>query len=81
MAKTSEKTIIGENMRRLREAINLTGPMAAERVGIDRTYWWRIEEGLAENPSFQLLERIAKIFGVRVADLLAEPKPKGKMAS
>ena len=52
-------TLLGLNVRRLREEKNLTQEALAERCELDSTYISGIERGV-RNPSIQSLIRLAK---------------------
>ncbi|GIM48460.1 hypothetical protein DNHGIG_40090 [Collibacillus ludicampi] len=60
-----------ENIRRLRQKLNLSQSELAERVGVHRTTINRIEKR-ALQPSLDLLERIANVLKVPLAELLRE---------
>lgn len=44
----------------------------ATAVGISKAHVWNLEKGFSENPSFELVVKIADLFRVRVADLAGE---------
>lgn len=44
----------------------------ANEVGISKAHVWNLEKGIAENPSMDLVVRLADLFRVRVADLVGE---------
>jgi transcriptional regulator with XRE-family HTH domain len=44
----------------------------ADAVGISKAHVWNLEKGLSENPSVELVVRLAELFRVRVADLVGE---------
>lgn len=60
---------IGARVRALREAAGLSQAALAERTNIQRPNVSRIESG-KHVPSLETLERIARAFGVRVAELV-----------
>ena len=44
----------------------------ASAVGISKAHVWNLEKGLSENPSIELVVKLADLFRVRVADLVGE---------
>jgi transcriptional regulator with XRE-family HTH domain len=44
----------------------------ANEVGISKAHVWNLEKGLADNPSMDLVVKLAGLFRVRVADLVGE---------
>src|SRR5262245_3750231 len=71
----TEKQTIAINVKRLREAKQLTVIQAAEQLGVGRQYWYLIEKGEA-NPTLEKLLHMARILGVTITDLFTEPKKK-----
>ena len=65
-------TTLGENIRRLRHAADLTGTEAADRAGISQGTWSDVERGNNTNPTTRRLERMASALGVTVADLFLD---------
>ncbi len=49
----------------------------ANVVGISKAHVWNLEKGIADNPSMELVVRLADLFRVRVADLVGE-NPDGE---
>lgn len=60
---------LGKNIRKVRERFGLTQASVAERAGIHVNYYARIERG-EENPSFEVLERVAKALRVKSSEIL-----------
>lgn len=60
--------LLGLNLRRLREAKELTQERLGERAELDPTYISGIERGV-RNPSFVSLLRVSKALGVSIAEL------------
>ena len=60
---------LGQNVRRRREARELTQEKLAERAGLDPTYISGIERGL-RNPGIKNVARLAKALGLTTAELL-----------
>ena len=59
---------LGLNVRRAREAKQLTQEKLAERAGLDPTYINGIERGL-RNPGIKNVARLAKALGLTTAEL------------
>ena len=59
---------LGLNVRRAREAKQLTQEKLAERAGLDPTYISGIERGL-RNPGIKNVARLAKALGLTTAEL------------
>jgi transcriptional regulator with XRE-family HTH domain len=64
---------VGANVRRLRQAKELSQERFGFESGLDRTYVSGIERG-ARNPTILVVERIAKALGVPAWELLKEPE-------
>ncbi len=62
---------MGDNVRALRLARNLSQEELAFRAGLDRTYVSQIERGIG-NPSVLILIKIADTLGVEVQELLVK---------
>lgn len=67
------RTVVGENVRRLRLERGLTQEQLAFEAQIDLTYLGGIER-CRRNPSLMVLARIAQSLDVRPADLVTEPR-------
>lgn len=59
-------------LNQLRVANRLSLQQVADKVGISKAHVWNLEKGLAENPSMELVVKLADLFRVRVADLVGE---------
>ncbi len=59
---------LGRNVRRRREARELTQEKLAEKAGLDPTYISGIERGL-RNPGIKNVARLAKALGLTTAEL------------
>ena len=66
------RKLVAWNVRKLRVAAGLSQEQLAVDADIDRTYAHRLEKG-SENPTVDVLDRIAKALEVSAAALLAEP--------
>lgn len=60
---------LGKKLKKVRERLGLTQAGVAERAGIHVNYYARIERG-EENPSFEVLEKIAKALKVKSSEIL-----------
>ncbi|WP_237152081.1 helix-turn-helix domain-containing protein [Oryzibacter oryziterrae] len=69
-SEASITKIVGENVRRAREAIGLSQEELGDKAGIDRTYVSGVERGV-RNPTVKVLARLADALGVPPAQLLA----------
>lgn len=59
---------LGRNVRRLRERLNFSQEILAERAGLDQTYISGIECGW-RNPGIKNVARIAKALNVTTSEL------------
>lgn len=59
-------------LHELRIANRLSLQEVADQVGISKAHVWNLEKGLSENPSMELVLKLAELFRVRVADLVGE---------
>ncbi|MBU0777015.1 helix-turn-helix domain-containing protein [Patescibacteria group bacterium] len=60
---------LGKNIKKVRERFGLTQADIAEKAGIHVNYYARIERG-EENPTFEVLEKIAKALKVKSSKIL-----------
>jgi transcriptional regulator with XRE-family HTH domain len=65
------RSMVGENVRRLREAAGLTQAALAERMGVDRAYVSGLELG-QRNPTIITLWHAANALGVKMRRLFDE---------
>ena len=65
------RKLLGANVRRYRDAAELSQEAVAERMGVDRAYISAVERG-AQNVTLILLWEISQALKVRPADLLDE---------
>lgn len=72
-SKRTARTI-GKQVAAHRARLGLTRPALAAKMDIDRTHVWRIEQG-ETLPSLDLLDRLARLFGVTL-DELRNPPPR-----
>lgn len=62
----------GAKLHELRIGKAMSLQDVANAVGISKAHVWNLEKGLSENPSMDLLVKLADLFRVRVADLVGE---------
>lgn len=60
--------ILGERIKALRSGTHLTQEQVADKIGISRQKYARIENG-TNNITLEILAQIAKVLGVQVADI------------
>ena len=58
----------GETIRRLRCAKGWSSGELADESGVSRAYLWQLETGGKTQPSFAILEKLAKALGVPVSE-------------
>jgi transcriptional regulator with XRE-family HTH domain len=66
------KQILGQNMRKAREALQISQEELGHEIDIDRTYISGIERGL-RNPSLSIIVKIAQRLKTTPAALLKRP--------
>ncbi|WP_170316025.1 helix-turn-helix domain-containing protein [Microvirga calopogonii] len=66
------KRILGQNLRKAREALQLSQEELAHEIDIDRTYISGIERGV-RNPSLDVIAKIAQRLKTTPAALLTRP--------
>jgi len=71
------RALVAWNVRRIRVERGIPQEQLAYDAGIDRSYMGRIEQK-KENPTIDLLGRIAVTLGIHLSELFAEPA-KGAM--
>jgi transcriptional regulator with XRE-family HTH domain len=76
MAETP--THLGANLRALRAARGFSQHQAAALAGIPRATWATLESGSA-NPTLTVLVRVASALQVRLEELIAPPRPSGRL--
>ena len=62
----------GRKLHDLRVANRMSLQDVANAVSISKAHVWNLEKGLSENPSIELVVKLADLFRVRVADLVGE---------
>jgi transcriptional regulator with XRE-family HTH domain len=71
---------LGENIKKVRQAAGLNQKEVAERAGVDPGMLSKIENR-GQNPSLEILRRIASGIGCSVADLLPDDMRRPQRAS
>ncbi len=59
-------------LQEMRTANRLSLQDVADKVGISKAHVWNLEKGQSDNPSMDLVVKLADLFRVRVADLVGE---------
>lgn len=59
---------LGEKLRKAREAARLTQLEVAQAAGVHVNFYARMERG-EENPSFEKLQSVMKVLGIKSLDL------------
>jgi transcriptional regulator with XRE-family HTH domain len=68
------RELVGWNIRRIRVSRGISTDTLSADANVDRVYCNRIERTDA-NPSIEVLEKIATVLGVAMAELFAVPGP------
>jgi len=69
---------LGHNLKTLRATRGFSQHRAAALAGIPRATWATLESGAA-NPTITVLVRVAAALQVRVDELIAPPRPAGRL--
>lgn len=67
------RKLIAVNVKRLREAKEVSAPVAAKAIGVHRT-WWNLLENGTVNFTIDKLEKVAKYLGVDVSALMNDAR-------
>ncbi|WP_156290100.1 helix-turn-helix domain-containing protein [Oceanobacillus salinisoli] len=62
--------MIGNKIQKIRKSKGLTLSECAERANISKSYLSNIERNLNDNPTIQVLEKLALVLGVDVSTLI-----------
>jgi len=65
---------LGERIRRLRTARGWSSGELSRESDVSRAYLWQLETGGKENPSFDVLEKLANALGVSVSEFSEVPQ-------
>jgi transcriptional regulator with XRE-family HTH domain len=63
---------LASKIKELRLKKNKSLQQVADSVGASKAHIWDLETGKSKNPSIDLLTKLAKCFGVSVAELIGE---------
>lgn len=63
---------VGERLHELRIRNGLSLQDVATRVGLSKAHVWNLEKGISDNPTVEVLTKLADLFRVRIADLVGE---------
>lgn len=63
---------IGSKIKQLRAQQNVSLQQLADAVKASKSHIWDIERGESQNPSLELLKRIADFFKISIGDLVEE---------
>jgi len=66
---TSGKTI-SENIKKMRAKLGLTQDDLAKKADVKYTTLMKVESGTVNKPSVQTMDKIAKVLGVSIEDLI-----------
>lgn len=70
--------VLGDRVRERRKYLRLSQEAAAERAGVDVSYWSQLENNKFENPGLRTIQRIAQALETSMSYLLGEtndPEP------
>lgn len=73
------RTKLARNLRRVRVELGISQERLAADAGVDRAYLGGLERE-TENPTIDLLDRIATALNVEIAELLLLPTGRGPVA-
>jgi transcriptional regulator with XRE-family HTH domain len=62
----------GERLNELRIKRGMSLQDVATRVGMSKAHVWNLEKGVSDNPTVEVLTKLADLFRVRIADLVGE---------
>ncbi|MDR3488657.1 MAG: helix-turn-helix transcriptional regulator [Bradyrhizobium sp.] len=63
---------LAERLKELRVKKKKSLQEVADDVGASKAHIWDLETGRAKNPSIELVTKLARCFGVSIADLVGE---------
>ena len=63
--------MVGERIRKLREDKKMSMSELAEKAGVAKSYLSSIERNVQSNPTIQFIEKVSKVIGVSVNDLIS----------
>ncbi len=68
------ENLIGEKIKSLRTDKKMSISELAEKAGVAKSYLSSIERNIQINPSIQFIEKISKVLGVSVNELIRDEK-------
>jgi transcriptional regulator with XRE-family HTH domain len=68
---------IGEKLFNLRQKSGESLQQVADAVGVSKAHVWELEKGRSKNPSFDLVRKLAKHFGVTIDVLTGDAAEPG----
>lgn len=68
---------IGEQLMSLRQKNKQSLQQVADAIGVSKAHVWELEKGRSANPSFDLVQRLAKHFGVDIDVLTGDSEEPG----
>lgn len=74
------RTKLARNLRRIRVELGISQERLAADARVDRAYLGGLERE-TENPTIDLLDRVATALNVEIAELLVKPLGRGPVAS
>jgi transcriptional regulator with XRE-family HTH domain len=69
---------LAARLTELRRKSKRSAACVARAAGISRQHLWRIETGMVPNPSPDVLARVAKAYGIGLAQLLGRAPTRGR---
>ena len=72
--------MIARHLRKLREVKGWSIPKLAEESKVSKGYIWELEQGQADRPSLEVVQKLARALGVTIADLLGTGVARSKFA-
>jgi transcriptional regulator with XRE-family HTH domain len=71
------RALVARNLRRIRVKQGISQERLAFDAGVDRSYLGSLERQ-AENPTVDLLDRIAAVLSVSISEFFVQPRPGEK---
>jgi transcriptional regulator with XRE-family HTH domain len=71
----------GARLRCLREAKGLTLQQVTDEVGCTKAYIWELEMKDGQRPTAERIQKIAKVFGVTMGEVMGTPMQQAPEAS
>src|SRR5690625_3576383 len=71
--------LIGDKIKQLREEKDMSISELAEEANVAKSYLSSIERNIQSNPSIQFIEKISRVLGVTVNELISESSVSDKV--